>query len=62
MSTMKKTRALLLDTDKPCITLHVDLGIVESYCIYYSVQLRHVTSEIFTSFSLVCKLILEVLE
>ena len=30
MATVKKMRALLLDTDiKPCITLQVDLGCVE---------------------------------
>ena len=32
------------------------------YTGYISVQLRHVTGEIFTVFSLVCELILQVLE
>ena len=37
MVTGKKMSALLLDTDKQRITLHVDLGCVENYYTYYRV-------------------------
>ena len=37
MVTGKKMSALLLDTDKQRITLHVDLECVESYYAYYRV-------------------------